>query len=221
MLGALGRLDDPKVAEVVLAAFPKLEPELKPRAVELLTQRPTLERACWSRRSPARPSPPTRSTSTRSASCSPARTPQLAKEARAIWGSVREGRNPGPRAGRRADAGATCASTPATRRPARPVFAKLCAQCHKIYGEGQEVGPDLTGVGRSSFEGLLSNVFDPNLVIGAAYQADTVATTDGRVLTGLLAEDGPQKVVLKVQGGQAGGHPPRRCRGAEDRARSR
>ena len=83
------------------------------------------------------------------------------------------------------------------------VFAKVCGQCHKIYGEGQEVGPDITSNGRNDFEQLLSNVFDPSLVIGAAYQATTVATEDGRILTGLLAEDNAQRIVLKVQGGKS------------------
>jgi hypothetical protein len=39
-------------------------------------------------------------------------------------------------------------------------------------------------------------------VIGAAYQARTVVTEDGRVLSGLVAEDSPQRVVLKIQGGK-------------------
>jgi putative heme-binding domain-containing protein len=64
------------------------------------------------------------------------------------------------------------------------------------------VGPDITLNGRSSFEQLLSNVFDPSLVIGAAYQAQTVVTADGRVLVGLLVENNEQRVVLKVQGGK-------------------
>ena len=70
-------------------------------------------------------------------------------------------------------------------------FTKVCGQCHKIYGEGVDVGPDVTSNGRSDFEQLLSNIFDPSLVIGASYQATTVATDGGRVLTGLLAEDSP------------------------------
>jgi putative heme-binding domain-containing protein len=82
------------------------------------------------------------------------------------------------------------------------VFNKLCAQCHKIHGQGQDLGPDLTANGRNDFDQLLSNVFDPSLVIGPGYQATTVATTDGRVLTGLLAEDGRDRVVLKLQGGK-------------------
>ena len=82
------------------------------------------------------------------------------------------------------------------------VFHKLCAACHKIHGQGPDVGPDITANGRNDFDQLVSNVFDPSLVIGPGYQATTVATTDGRVLTGLLAEDGKDRVVLKLQGGK-------------------
>jgi hypothetical protein len=39
-------------------------------------------------------------------------------------------------------------------------------------------------------------------VIGASYQARTVVTTDGRVLTGLTVEDNDQRIVLKQQGGK-------------------
>jgi putative heme-binding domain-containing protein len=82
----------------------------------------------------------------------------------------------------------------------RAVFKKLCAQCHKMYGEGAEVGPDITRNGRASFEQLLSNVFDPSLVIGASYQGLTVVTKDGKAISGLPVEDSAQRVVLKVQG---------------------
>jgi putative heme-binding domain-containing protein len=82
------------------------------------------------------------------------------------------------------------------------VFNRVCGQCHKIYGQGQDVGPDITANGRASLEQLLSNVFDPSLVIGTAYQAHVVQAADGRILTGLLAEDSPERIVLKVQGGK-------------------
>jgi len=82
----------------------------------------------------------------------------------------------------------------------RVVFKKVCGQCHKMYGEGAEVGPDITRNGRASFEQLLSNVFDPSLVIGVSYQGLTVVTKEGRVVSGLPVEDSPQRVVLKVQG---------------------
>ena len=45
MLAALARFDHPQVADVVLSTFPKMEPELQPKAIELLTQRPSWARA--------------------------------------------------------------------------------------------------------------------------------------------------------------------------------
>jgi putative heme-binding domain-containing protein len=39
-------------------------------------------------------------------------------------------------------------------------------------------------------------------VIGSAYQARMLLTSDGRLLTGLVVEDSPQRVVLKLQGGK-------------------
>jgi putative heme-binding domain-containing protein len=85
-------------------------------------------------------------------------------------------------------------------RRGQVVFRNLCAQCHAIYGEGGKVGPDLTANGRASFEQLLSNVFDPSLVIGPAYQVTTVVTKDGRNLTGLIAEDNEQRIVVRMPG---------------------
>src|SRR5690606_13925205 len=53
-----------------------------------------------------------------------------------------------------------------------------------------------------NYDQLLSNVLDPSLVIGAGYQAYNVVTSDGRVLSGLIVEDTPQRIVLKLQGGK-------------------
>src|SRR5262249_13994629 len=84
----------------------------------------------------------------------------------------------------------------------KAVFTKNCAVCHKIYGQGKDVGSDPTSNGRSDFEQLLSNVFDPNLVIGSGYLATNVTTTSGQMFSGLLVEDSPQRIVLKLQGGE-------------------
>src|SRR5438093_8850531 len=85
-------------------------------------------------------------------------------------------------------------------RAGQRVFKSFCAQCHTIYGEGAKVGPDITSNGRSSFEQLLSNVFDPSLVIGPSYQTTTVVTKDGRNLTGLIVEDSEQRLVIRLPG---------------------
>jgi putative membrane-bound dehydrogenase-like protein len=200
VLAALGKLDHSRVAEVVLSAYPKMEPELQPKAIELLTQRTP-----WSKR--LLHAIAQKSVSADALNVNQIRKllsskdEEIAKQVRAHWGAVREGRNP-KREQLIAQMRAMLQKTPGDPEAGHQVFKKVCGQCHKIYGEGQEVGPDLTGSGRTDFEQLLSNVFDPNLVIGAAYQATTVATSDGRVLTGLLVEDNAQRIVLKTQGGK-------------------
>jgi putative heme-binding domain-containing protein len=70
-----------------------------------------------------------------------------------------------------------------------------------LFGDGQAVGPDITVNGRETLDLLLSNLLDPNLVVGKDYYAHTVVTGDGRALTGLLVEDSPQRVTVRVAGG--------------------
>ena len=51
----------------------------------------------------------------------------------------------------------------------RTVFAKTCMKCHKLYGVGFKIGPDLTGSNRSNLEYLLSNIVDPSAVMAKEY----------------------------------------------------
>src|SRR5207249_4206328 len=73
---------------------------------------------------------------------------------------------------------------------------KTCLLCHRLNGEGADVGPDLTGVGRSSLEALLTNVIDPNQVIGKGYEQVTITTKDGRTVSGRVVEDTAARVTL-------------------------
>jgi putative heme-binding domain-containing protein len=125
----------------------------------------------------------------------------LVQQVTKVWGTVRTDRNP-EREKLVAEMRDMLKKTPGDPIAGRLHFNKICAQCHKIYGEGQDVGPDITANGRSDFEQLLSNVFDPSLVIGAGYTATTVVTGDGKSIAGLIVEEGPQRIVLKTQGGK-------------------
>ena len=77
---------------------------------------------------------------------------------------------------------------------------KTCFVCHKLYGEGAEVGPDLTGVGRSTLEALLANVIDPNQIIGKGYENVLVETKDGRSVSGRMVENSDSHVKLLAAG---------------------
>jgi putative membrane-bound dehydrogenase-like protein len=78
----------------------------------------------------------------------------------------------------------------------REVFAKNCAVCHKLFGEGNEVGPDLTGADRTNRTWLIENIVDPNSYVRTEYIAHVVETFDGRLLTGLMVESTPNTLTL-------------------------
>ena len=80
----------------------------------------------------------------------------------------------------------------------RALFAKTCSGCHQLYGEGQKVGPDLTGAQRSSLEYLLSNIVDPSAVVGKDYRMSVLQLADGRVLNGLVMSQNPQTLTLRT-----------------------
>jgi putative heme-binding domain-containing protein len=80
----------------------------------------------------------------------------------------------------------------------RVVFATTCAGCHLLFEEGRHVGPDLTGSQRNNLDYILENVFDPSAVVGRDYRLTTIATTDGRVLTGVVAEEAAESLTLKT-----------------------
>lgn len=200
LLFLLGRMNSPQIASAILSRYAKFDPSLQPRAIELLTTRvewstPLL--AAINEKTISKEAPNLNQLR-RMASF---KEETFAKSFKALYGAIREGRNPDRERVLR-DMRDFLHGTPGEPERGVAVFKKVCAQCHKLYGEGAEVGPDLTGSGRNNWEQLLTNVLDPSLVIGGSYQARLIQTEDGRVLTGLPVEENEQRVVLKVQGGK-------------------
>lgn len=200
VLATLGHLDDRRLAKRILARYAGMEPELQPLAVDLLMQREH-----WARklliavRDKKIPSTALNANHLRRILESNDREAIWIVEA--TWGNVRAERHP-EREQVVTEMGKYLRENLGDPIAGEAAFKKLCAQCHVIHGQGYAVGPDLTGNGRASFDQLLSNVFDPSLVIGPGYQLTTVVTGDGRILTGLVTEDNAQRIVLKLQGGQ-------------------
>ncbi len=83
----------------------------------------------------------------------------------------------------------------------RVLFSAVCGQCHKLFGEGQLVGPDLTGSNRGNLDYLFDNVLDPNAVIGKDYQLNIFELKDGRVASGVIKETTPSAYRIALPGG--------------------
>lgn len=124
--------------------------------------------------------------------------PELNDRLSSVWGSVRRSpeelqtliaeyrRKLRPKRIERADASA-----------GRKVYVDNCGKCHKLFGEGGDLGPELTGANRGSTEYWLENVIDPNAVVGKDYLTRSILTIDGVVLTGMVREETETAIVIE------------------------
>lgn len=80
----------------------------------------------------------------------------------------------------------------------RKVFKKSCASCHVLYDDGAKVGPDLTGSNRANLDYILLNSVAPSYDVPESYQMVLIQTIDGRLVSGVIAEEDATKVVLKT-----------------------
>ncbi len=90
------------------------------------------------------------------------------------------------------------AVTKADASHGRTLFNRTCAACHKLHGYGGNIGPDITGANRSNLEYLLSNIVTPSAIIQDAYKMHIVLTDDGRIYSGIPAEENDRQLKLRV-----------------------
>lgn len=83
------------------------------------------------------------------------------------------------------------------------IFKNTCGPCHKMYGEGGIIGPDLTGSNRGNLDYLLGNILDPSGEIQDDYKMVVVTTRDGRTYVGNVAKETERQLTLRVVGQDA------------------
>ncbi len=76
-------------------------------------------------------------------------------------------------------------------------FMARCAICHKLFGEGGQIGPELTGYDRSNADFWLDNLFMPSMEIREGFGAYIVKTKGGQILTGLMDAQDAKGIVIK------------------------
>ncbi|WP_417390672.1 PVC-type heme-binding CxxCH protein [Gimesia sp.] len=87
----------------------------------------------------------------------------------------------------------------ADRIQGRALYEKTCAKCHRLFGTGGKIGPDLTGANRANMDYLLENMVDPSALIPKGYEMVVVALTDGRVLNGNVVRKTDKQLSLQTQ----------------------
>ncbi len=80
------------------------------------------------------------------------------------------------------------------------VFQQRCGVCHRMYGEGGEIGPDITGSNRTSIDYLLSNLLNPSEDIQDDYRMVVVTMRDGRTYLGSIGGETDRQLTMQVVG---------------------
>lgn len=82
------------------------------------------------------------------------------------------------------------------------LFELSCGRCHRLFGEGGDVGPDLTSDPRSDVSRLIVSLVNPSVEIREGYEGYTAVTEDGRVISGLLTDQDEHVVILREADGR-------------------
>ena len=87
-------------------------------------------------------------------------------------------------------------NTPGDSTRGKLLFMHHCGTCHRLFEEGNRIGPDLTNENRADRAAVLANTVDPGSVVKRDYLTYVIITTGGQVLTGLLADQNAASVTL-------------------------
>jgi putative heme-binding domain-containing protein len=75
--------------------------------------------------------------------------------------------------------------------------AARCAICHRVHGQGGDIGPDLSQIGgKFDRNHLIEAILDPSAEIAQGYHATIIETRSGRLLTGIVKAESPTAITL-------------------------
>jgi len=88
------------------------------------------------------------------------------------------------------------AQAPADARAGQTLFTARCAVCHKLFGQGATIGPDLTPYERRNLEFWLISIVDPSTAIREEYTNFRIDTKDDQTLVGLITQRSADSITL-------------------------
>jgi putative membrane-bound dehydrogenase-like protein len=193
-LAILGHVGGAEVGVAIVRAYPTMPAPLKPRAREVLFSRAEWAKA-FLKLIDSGGVPPAEVPVEQARLLALLGDKDIDTAARKHWGSVKPGTPEEKLAEVRRFANDLRAG-PGDAARGKELFARHCATCHKLFGEGGAVGPDLTNTSRADTAWLLASIVDPSAVIRAQYVQYALRTTDGLVRTGIIAEQDRASVTL-------------------------
>ena len=197
-LRSLAAYDDPATPAAVVSRFPSMSRTDKNDAVNMLASRPAFAKALLDAVEkgavPARDLPVTVARQIQGLN-----NPALSAKLEAVWGTLRPtSKEKSALLARYKTLLNTDRLASADRAKGRLLFRNTCASCHKLFEDGGDLGPELTGSDRANLDYVLQNVLDPSATVGRDFRLTTVATRDGRVLSGLIRSQNDRTMVVQT-----------------------
>jgi putative heme-binding domain-containing protein len=195
----LAQFDDPAVASLLIAQYKDFREPQRPQIVSLLVARTTFAQPLLEAIAAGKIARSDVSAFQIRQLMSLGDT-ELASRAAEVWGALRESD-----AGKRQRIAELksrlehVTSDAMQLSQGRRLFQETCSKCHRLYGVGEQVGPDLTGSGRNNLDYLLENIVDPSAVVDAAHRMSIVTMVDGRVMNGLVTARTDRTITLRTE----------------------
>ncbi len=82
----------------------------------------------------------------------------------------------------------------------KALFTKTCMLCHKVQGEGADIGPALNGAGAMGTEALLRAILTPSAAVESGYRAFRVETREREIIDGFMLEQDNEAITLRLPG---------------------
>jgi putative membrane-bound dehydrogenase-like protein len=190
--------DDPSIGEQLAKSYNQFHPVERPAVIETLVTRPAFASALLDQIEAGKV-PATALSALQARQIRSFDDEKLSARLASVWGELRDS----PAEKRKLvdqlkqeltkDSLAT-----ADRVQGRTVFKATCANCHRLFGDGGTVAPDLTGSGRHNLDYLLENIVDPSAVVNKDFRMSVLRMADGRVLNGLVTSQDDERVVLQT-----------------------
>jgi putative heme-binding domain-containing protein len=197
-LRALAAYDDSAAADAIIDRFDKFSDVEKADALQTLASRPAYALALLDAVEAGRIE--RRDVPTGIAvQLAGLKNKQVDERLAAVWGTIRP-----TSAARKQQAErlkqilAPAAVAAADAAHGRELFTKSCAACHKLFGEGGKIGPELTGSQRANVDYVLENVLDPSAKVGRLYQVTVLELADGRVVQGVVSEENDLSLTVQT-----------------------
>lgn len=195
---ALAAYDDPSIPKSLLQPWPGRSQEQQIATVDTLISRPAYAHALLDAVKAGRV-PASAITPYQARAILSLKDDKLTKKLTEAWGELRDT----PEAKKEEMEKWTALLTPAAlakgdASKGKMVFMAACAACHKLYGEGGMIGPDLTGGDRHKLTFLLENILDPSAIVPADYRMTVFKLKDGRTITGVIPEQNPKTITVQT-----------------------